>query len=162
MAVDSTGWYYNNVRSNGSVGINVAYPRSGNGSVLFNGVGGDAKADIEYLPNAVNIGGNYASNGSLGAFGALSSMAYEWYRDSSSTTTEGQHPSLRVLLDKDGDLATIGDRGGLVFERAYNSPTTAVDQWVSELITGSTLGAFHGRRGQHCLDYRWSDDVRKL
>lgn len=98
----------------------------------------NAKADIEFLPNAVNVGGNYASNGSLGALSGLSSMSYDWFRDSSSAATAGQHPSLRVLIDTDGNLATVGDRGGLVFERAYNSPTTTVDAWISEMITDST------------------------
>lgn len=41
-------------------------------------------------------------------------------------------------VDSDGNLGTIDDRGGLVFERAYNSLTTTVDAWLFEMITDST------------------------
>ncbi|RZA34156.1 MAG: hypothetical protein EOP92_17175, partial [Lysobacteraceae bacterium] len=119
--VGTSGWYYNNVRSNAVIGIDADYPRSGNGSVSFTTSNSNAKADIEYLPGAVKVGDLYASTSSLGLFSALQSMSYDWYRDSASTATSNQHPSLRVLLDKDGDLTTFGDRGGLVFERVYNN-----------------------------------------
>lgn len=33
----ASGWYYNNVRNNGHVGIRTDIPRSGNGSAWFNG-----------------------------------------------------------------------------------------------------------------------------
>jgi hypothetical protein len=43
------------------------------------------------------------------------------------------------MLDRDGDLTTDTDRGGLVFERAYdvggNAPT---DQWVTDLVGATT------------------------
>ena len=136
--VGGTGWYYNNVRNGGTVGISTTNPRAGNGSVSFSG-GSNAKADIEYLPNAVNLGGNYFSTGSLGSFSTLSSMSYEWYRNSTSAATPNLHPSLRVLLDRDGDLGTTGDRGGLVFERVYNGLSTPVDQWVSDTVSSSTF-----------------------
>ena len=35
QAVGTSGWYYNNVRNNGNVGINSTYARSGNGSVYM-------------------------------------------------------------------------------------------------------------------------------
>ncbi|MFN3591794.1 MAG: hypothetical protein ACK4TG_06375, partial [Thermaurantiacus sp.] len=111
-AVGTSGWYYNNVRGNGSVGISTANPRSGNGSVAFASPDGTAKADIEFLPNAVNLGGNFFSVGSLGAFSSLQSFGFDWYRDGSSTNPAVQHPALRVLIDLDGDLSTP-DRSGL-------------------------------------------------
>lgn len=139
QAVGTTGWYYNNVRNSGGVGINVAYPRSGDGSVLFTSASGASKADIEFLANGINLGGNFLAAGSLGRFSDFVSMSYEWYRDGTSTVNAGFHPALRILLDADGNLATIGDRGGLVFERAYNTPSAVpTDTWVSDTITSST------------------------
>jgi hypothetical protein len=141
QAVGATGWYYNNVRNSGTVGIDTDYPRNGNGSAHFASPSGAAKADIEYLASGFNFGGNYVATGSLGAFSALSTFGYEWYRDATSTTTAHLHPVMRVLLDADGDLNTIGDRGGLVFERVYNELpgwTAPTNTWVAETITSST------------------------
>ncbi len=147
QAVGTSGWYYNNVRNSGTVGIRTDLPRSGNGSVWFNSPSGTAKADIEYLANAVNISGNYYANGSLGAFSSLTGMAYDWYRASSSTVGSHLHPVMRVVLDQDGNLATTGDRGGLVFELAYNGGGPAsTDTWVTQAISSSSVlwgfGAF--------------------
>lgn len=77
----------------------------------------NSKADIEYLPNAVNLAGNYESTASLGAVTNVSTMACHWYRSSTSVANADQHPSLCALLDADGNLATVTDRGRLVFER---------------------------------------------
>jgi hypothetical protein len=133
----ANGWYFNNVRAGGTAAVSTAHAQSGDGSVSMSGPN-NAKADIEYLPNAVAIGGNYNSTASLGLLSTLSSMSYDWYRDSSSTANADQHASLRVLIDTDGNLATTSDRGGLVFESVYNTPSQAVDQWVSEMVTDAT------------------------
>ena len=66
-------------------------------------------------------------------------MTYDWFRDSNSTATAGQHASLRVLIDADGNLETISDRGGLVFESVYNTPNTAVDAWVTETVSNASF-----------------------
>jgi hypothetical protein len=137
QAIGSTGWYYNNVRNGANIGIDTDYARSGNGSVSFTSPP-NGKADIEFLPNAIPLGGNYESTASLGLLSGLTTMSYDWYRSSSSTATANLHPSLRVLIDADGDLATITDRGGLVFERVYNNLLTPVDQWVSDTVSGTT------------------------
>lgn len=139
QAVGVSGWYYNNVRNNGTVGISTALPRSGNGSAAMSGPA-NAKADIEYLGGGTSVGGNYFATSSLGAFTSLSSMSYDWYRSSASTAAAHFHPAIRVLLDLDGNLATTGDRGGLVFERIYNPDLggVATDTWVSEAIGAAT------------------------
>lgn len=137
QAVGASGWYYNNVRNNAVIGIDGDYPRSGNGSVSFTAPTG-AKADIEYLPGAVKVGNLYASTGSLGLFSQLQSMSFDWYRDAASTAGGSYHPSLRVLLDRDGNLADASDRGGLVFERAYNNGGYPQDQWVTDTIGAGT------------------------
>jgi len=138
QAIGTTGWYYNNVRNGATVGINTTLPRNGNGSVFFSSPSGAGKADIEYLAQAVNLGGNFFANGSLGRFAEFTELTYEWYRVGTSTNPSVQHPLARILLDADGDLSTTGDRGGLVFERAYNSLPTSVDQWVADAITVNT------------------------
>ncbi len=138
QAIGSTGWYYNNVRHSGVVGISSSLPYAGNGSVYFQSPSGAGKADIEYLPGAVNIGGNYLAGASLGVFADFQSFSYQWYRNSSSTVGAHLHPVLRVLLDADGNLATVGDRGGLVFERVYNGGTVPTDAWIADTINAST------------------------
>jgi hypothetical protein len=127
QAIGATGWVYDNVRNGGAVGISTALPRSGNGSAAFTNPSGAAKADIEFLAAPLALAGNYVAAGTLGAFADLVSFGYDWYRDGASTVTANLHPALRVLLDADGDLASIGDRGGLVFERAYNGGPTPTD-----------------------------------
>ncbi|MCS7314141.1 MAG: hypothetical protein RMI94_02495 [Bryobacterales bacterium] len=137
--VGASGWYYNNVRNGGSVGIASNIPWNTTGSVYFSSPNGAAKADIEYLPGAVPVSGNYVSTSSLGRFSDLLSFSYRWYRVGSSTVAVHLHPVIRVLLDADGNLATLNDRGGLVYERVYLGLTPApVDQWVSETVTAST------------------------
>ncbi|MCS6920780.1 MAG: hypothetical protein NZM07_02480, partial [Elioraea sp.] len=42
QAIGTTGWYYNNVRNSGSVGISTALPRNGNGSAFFSSPSGAA------------------------------------------------------------------------------------------------------------------------
>ena len=144
QAVGASGWYYNNVRNNGTVGIDGTYPRSGNGSVYMNGTQGpvvaSSKGDIEYLSGGTSVGGLYYATTSLGLFSKFTGMQYDWYRDSSSTNSNVQHPALRILLDADGNLQTTGDRGGLVFERAYNGGgAVPTDQWVTDLVDSSTF-----------------------
>ncbi|MBL8351573.1 MAG: PEP-CTERM sorting domain-containing protein [Burkholderiaceae bacterium] len=142
QAVGASGWYYNNVRNNGSVGINTSNPRSGNGSAAMSGTvgpgGNSSKADIEYLSGGVASGGNYFASTSMGSFSSFSGMSYDWYRDSTSTANANQVPALRILLDLDGNLSTTGDRGGLVFERVYNGGTFPTDSWQSDTVTSST------------------------
>ena len=135
QAVGSTGWYYNNTREAGSVGISTDYARDGNGSARLSGTQGASKADIEYLASGTGFGGNFFAAGTLGRFADLQGMSYDWYRASGGSARAGLMPAMRVLLDLDGNLATTGDRGGLVFEQAYNGGgNAAVDTWVSQSI----------------------------
>lgn len=142
QAVGATGWYYNNVRNGGTVGINTSNARSGNGSAVMSGTAGPGgashKSDIEYLSGGVAVSGNFYASTSLGAFSSFSGMSYDWYRSSSSTANSDQLPALRVLLDLDGDLTTTGDRGGLVFERVYNGGGYPTDSWQSDTVSSST------------------------
>jgi hypothetical protein len=140
QAVGTSGWYFNNTRNSAVVGINTTLPRSGNGSVFFSSPDGAGKADIEFLANGVNVGGNFFASGSLGLFSQFSGMAYDWYRVGTSTNPAVQQPALRVLVDLDGDPLTFTDRAGLVFETAYNGmPFSATtDTWVTSTIGAAT------------------------
>ena len=142
QAIGSSGWYYNNVRNGGVAGVDGTYARSGNGSLHFSGPA-NAKADVEFLPNALQIAGNWNSTSSLGLLSTFGGMSYDWFRSSSSTNDVRQMPALRVLIDADGNIATTGDRGGLVFERVYNegadSSAAPTNTWVNETIGAGTF-----------------------
>jgi len=142
QAVGTSGWYYNNVRNSGEVGIRTNYPFNGNGSVYMKTPSNTAKADIEFLVNAQSIGGNFVSTGVIAPLSQLQSVSYSWYRDSTSTVAGHLHPVLRILLDADGDLSTTNDRGGLVWESVYQlAPYTApTNTWVTPLPTAVGCG----------------------
>lgn len=144
-AVFMSEFFYNNVRNSGIVGINDNYARSGNGSAYMEttvGPGGaSSKADIELLAGGVDFGGNFYAGGSMGRLGDLTTLSYEWYRDSASSNSAVQHPVVRLLVDADGDLGTTDDRGGLVFEQAYNGSVVPVDTWVSEDVFAYNAGS---------------------
>lgn len=129
QAVGASGWYYNNVRDNGIVGIDGDYARSGNGSVSFNLSGtGASKADIEYFASAsANANGNYGATSALGQLNDLTSLSYEWFRDSASGAASHLHPVIRLNLANG-----LGGFGYLVFERTYNALATPTDTWVSD------------------------------
>ncbi|MFG0291838.1 MAG: hypothetical protein ACF8MJ_01650 [Phycisphaerales bacterium JB050] len=131
QAVGATGFYYNNVRGNGVAGINSTYARSGNGSAFLSTPSGSGKADIEYIPGTA-----------LGTLSSLSSLSYDWYRDSSSTNAAVQHPAIRLLV-------TNGvHTGGLVFEQAYNGSNVPTDSWVTEDIF-----SYNGGNGANLWTY---------
>jgi hypothetical protein len=138
QAVGTSGWYYNNVRYGGEVGIRTNYPFNGNGSVYMRTPSKDAKADIEFLGNALATGnpGNFYSVTAIAPLKHLVSVSYSWYRDSTSSVAGHLHPVLRILLDADGDLNTVGDRGGLVWESVYQlGPYTApTNTWVTQTV----------------------------
>lgn len=142
MAIGSSGWYYNNTRSGGSVGIDSSQSQSGDGSIRFGTTSSGSKADIEWLGSAVSVSGNYHATSALGYLSELTSLGYDWYRDSNSTTNNLYHPVIRLLVDLDGNLTTTGDRRQLTFERAFNGGVTAapVDTWVTEDIFSYNSG----------------------
>lgn len=116
------------------MGIDTAFPQSGNGSLHFSTPNGNSKADAELLGGPLLLGGNYYATTSLGKLSELTSLSYDWYRDSSSTVSAALHPAIRLIIDADGDLTTLGDRGNLIFERAYNSLATPTDMWITDNV----------------------------
>jgi hypothetical protein len=150
--VGATDWYYGSL--GGRVGIRTDLPRAGNGSVWLysiysiDGIG-DAGGPgfIIYTRDPQIFADNGEATQGLGKFQDLSTLGYEWYRDSGSTSDARQHPLMAILLDVDGDLKTSGDRRALIFERGYKEApewTAPTDTWVGETITSSTLLASIG------------------
>jgi hypothetical protein len=130
--IGASGWYYNNVRTQTTIGITGDYPHDVTGSVYFNatsnGSSTQGKADIEtfFAPS------NYFS------LSDLSSLSYDWYRDGSSTVAQHLIPSLRLAIRSTDGLQS----GYIVYEPVYNGGSTAIpvttDAWVTATIGGST------------------------
>lgn len=127
FAVDT--WMRNNVRGGSTVGITTDYARSGNGSAFLKGtIAGTSKGDMEYV-----FGGQYVAPFTLSS---LTSLSYEYYRNSSSTAAGHFAPSIRLMIDEDGVVGGT-DQGLLIFEPVYNgSSVVPVDQWVTNTISG--------------------------
>jgi len=114
-------WYQANVGPGSTVGITTDYARSGNGSAYFNSTQGDTgKGDLVY-----NFGAAGASERI--ALSSLTSVSFDFYRSSASTTTATFAPVLRLGMYKDNTFA-----GSLVFENVYQTQQNApVDSWTT-------------------------------
>lgn len=142
QAIAGSPWVYNNTRGKGSVGIDNTRPQSGNGSVHFITTDATSKADAELLGGAFLFTGNYYPVTALGNLRDLTSLSYDWYRDSTSTVSPALHPAIRLIVDADGNLATTSDRGNLIFERAYNGSSTLTNTWITDDVYNfNSLGA---------------------
>lgn len=134
-------WYRSNYRdvstgftSTTTAAITGTQPRNGNGSVEMSLTDGSGKVDYAYTWGFV--GGNTLGN--------LTTLSYDWYRDSSSTNPAAQSPALRLLFDADGQVSTTSDRGYLIYEKTYqNDSSVPFDAWVSSNAIG---GDFWQRR----------------
>ena len=133
--INSTpGFVYNNV-TNGTIGIDSTYGRSGNGSIHFTNLNG--KGDVEFRNPSF----------SLGRLADLTSFGYDYYRSSLSTANPTLAPVLRLFVDVDGNNATTNDRGTIVYEPIYSrqtqgiSPNTITDTW-NTVDTTPTNGQF--------------------
>ncbi len=115
-------WIRRNVRSGSTVGATGDYARSGNGSAFFKSIdGGTSKADFEY----------FFGDTTGKTLGNITSFGYDWYRNGASANPAVQMPSMRLYVDADGNTATTGDQGFLIFEQVYNGATLATDTWHS-------------------------------
>lgn len=141
QAVGASGWYYNNVRNFGIVGVNTAYPRNGDGSVRLQSTvgpgGASSKADIEFFASATpNAGGNFGAASAITNLGSLGALSFDWYRASGGTANAILHPVIRLGVFDPSTNAS----GYLIYEREYNGgngSAAAVNQWVSEDIFAS-------------------------
>ena len=116
-------------------GITTAFPHSGNGSVEIS------------LADAVNSEADWALTFAGGpyALSSLSTLAYDWYRSSTSTVNApGLMPAFAL---------SMSDGSYLVYERAYNATDDApVDQWVTSNILNGTFW-FTGNGSGSCGVY---------
>ena len=115
-------WCARNVRNSGAGGITSALPRSGNGSIQFNGPAGPSyKADFEHFLAAPD----------RFTLSSLQSFGYDWFRSSTSTTSSHFAPSLRLILS---------DFSYLVYEPALNGTpkntvfTQPTDAWQTNVF----------------------------
>ncbi|QDZ06759.1 PEP-CTERM sorting domain-containing protein [Sphingomonas panacisoli] len=114
-------WYQAAVGAGSTIGITTDYARSGNGSAYFNSTQGDTgKGDLVY-----NFGAAGASTAI--ALSSLTSLSFDFYRSSTSTTDPNLAPVLRLGMLKNGVYA-----GTLVLENVYQNQTTSpVDTWTT-------------------------------
>ncbi len=114
------GWGPQNVTGGGTVAITTTYPRTTDGSLQFTGSSGSSKADYE-LDN-LNPGG-------FGLVKDITSVGYEFYRNSSSSNPAVQAPAMRLgVYDPVSGAASL-----LIYEPVYNGYPSSVptDSWVT-------------------------------
>lgn len=133
------GWAPANVRTDATVAITTAQPRAGNGSLEFTTntiTSGQDKADYEKLWDPAN----YANRTLAG----LTALSYEYYRASSSTTTNHLAPVLRLYVaDVTTRSPTFGKYALLIWEPVYNGATPIpTDQWVTQNILNGNFWMF--------------------
>ncbi len=120
----SFGWTYNDVQTGATAGINTAFARNGNGSMMYKFSGATtAKADL--LQTSPNGSGGFNPFGTLSN---LTSWGYESYMDGSSAVQF--HPSARLVLA--GTLFTFNQ---LVFDSSF----TSADTWEQNTVSDSSL-----------------------
>jgi hypothetical protein len=112
--------------------------------------GGDTVA-LEFVTD--NNNGRLRLNNEFDAdnrvtLGDLDHLSFDYYIQSASQTN--QIPVIRLLIDADGDLATTGDRGELVFEWAYQGfGATSTGSWQSADLVGGDWVAWQRSFGQN-------------
>lgn len=82
------------------------------------------------------------------ALGDLDTLKFDYYVDASTRTDV--IPVLRLIVDADGDLATTGDIGELVFEWAYQGAgAVPQDSWRTADLAGDDWVAWQRSLGQN-------------
>lgn len=80
--------------------------------------------------------------------GELDELSFDYFIESSDRTDVT--PVIRLIVDADGDLATTGDRGELVFEWAYQGlGATTQDSWQTADLAGDDWVAWQRSFGQN-------------
>lgn len=103
--LDGTHPDLNFTRNGGTVELSNATSKDGDGSLKLYTPDSSGKATALY----------FGSSGGLGLLRYLNGISYEYYRDSSSTNSAAQAPSLRLYVS-DGQ----GRTGTLIYEPVYN------------------------------------------
>ena len=125
-ASPTTGsWYQDSVGGNGSVGITKTFTNDANGAAYFSTVDGNSKGDLRY---------NFAAPVALSS---LTSLSYDFYRDTSSTTPTPFVPTVRLDILKDGGFA-----GSLILEYKYQNQLDAPTGVWTSLSANLSSGIF--------------------
>lgn len=125
-------WQPSAVGDGGTVGITNTYTNDGDGAAYLATTNYNSKGDFEYLLNRPV------------ALSDLTSISYDWYVDSSSTSPAADAPALRLEMLKDGNYA-----GYLVYEPDYNggAPTRGAWQTSSLDLTSGVWWATNSALG---------------
>jgi hypothetical protein len=115
------GWSLQNQRGTGMGVIDGVYPRSGDGSIKLNTSASGDKADFE----------NHSFTSSLSSVSG-STLGFDYYRNSVSTTSAALAPVMRLEFVKiSGTTASFGN---LIWESYYQTnpqgQAVAVDSWT--------------------------------
>jgi len=127
-ALDGSQNWYKTERNGAVVAIETTQPRDGNGSLRQSTTGGADKAIAEFKTGS--------SLGTLGDLITGNNIAFDFYRDSSSTATGHLAPAFEFLVDATGDGAP---NCTLKWEAVYNSYGTITENVWHE--TGNIAGA---------------------
>lgn len=122
-------WSVANIAGGATAAITTTNPRSGGASVEMSSSNTSGKADYVYS-------WGYDSTRTLGNMNALS---YDWFRSVSSSVTGHFHPAFRLRYDADGNSATAGDTGYLIYENVYNGSNVVEGVWRTDNILGSNF-----------------------
>lgn len=122
-------WRPANTSNGGTVSITGTMPRDGDGSLEFTLPQSNSRADITFGGRTGFLWSYTYQN--LGLLSELSSMSFDWYRDSASTAGSHFIPTYRVFV-RDGN-----SNYEYVWEAAYNGypGNGVVDQWVTQTIS---------------------------
>lgn len=113
------GWVSDDTRAPGTAAITPVHPQSGNGSFEFitTGANDKANASLYWTP-----GSTANPFGVVTTIGNLSTLTYDWFRSSASTSVSLEMPALRFyFINADGKF------GSLVYELAYNGVNGSID-----------------------------------
>jgi hypothetical protein len=140
------GWAPANVRTDATVAISSAQPRSGSGSLEFTTntiTPGQDKADYEKIWGVVPTR----------TLGNLSALSYEFYRDSSSTNAAFLAPVVRLYY-----LNASGQSGLLIWEPVYNGYSSVpTNTWVvANIFNGNFWMRAFGSPSRTIDDYNVS------
>ena len=151
----SQGWVSYDTRGGATSAITTDQPRNGNGSVKF-----QTNNDLE----KATVGTFDTTGGQFGTLGDLvaGSISMDYYRDSSSTTTSTQAPSLNLFVKNPN-----GVTGTLIWERVYTHDTgtdrdTPTDQWIDNEAIGSENFYIRSNPGTGTTSYDQGGNYKPL
>lgn len=126
------GWAPNSLLGSGAVGITSTNPRgAGTGSLELTGTGAGDRTRFAYGTAAV---------GGFGKLNQLSTLSFDWFRASSSTTNAWNTPVFRLIVADPGQQLTYRE---LVWEYDYQfasgNNTAPTNQWIDDqnLLAGN-------------------------